>query len=62
MPEPKITPGAGLTRRSQLFAPPVIVARSLGEMAGGGGGGSSRLMLKLVPLHSVSLDSAYFVF
>jgi len=40
-PGPKINPGAGSAPRSQIFASPVLVASSPGEIAvvGGGGGG-----------------------
>ena len=37
-PEPKINPGAGSAPRSQIFASPVLVASSPGEIAVVGGG------------------------
>lgn len=46
-PGPKINPGAGSAPRSQIFASPVLVASSPGEIAGvGGGGGGGGGMVK----------------
>ena len=41
-PGPKKASGAGSTSRSQIFASPILVARSPGEVAGGGGGAADR--------------------